>query len=112
MRAFDRDLIRGRHYGQRPRVPRSKAGHMAAPTAAAFAQKSLDSPEPSTHGPASSRSGAGAKCGGAHRLPLIGFLLASGRHCLEKLQQIRSLLLSQSGNEALFGTGCLLGRQT
>jgi hypothetical protein len=32
MRAFDRDLIRGGHYGQRPRVPRWKAEHMAAPT--------------------------------------------------------------------------------
>jgi len=36
MRPFDRDLIRGRHYGQRSRVPRSKAEHMAAPTNAAF----------------------------------------------------------------------------
>jgi len=35
MRAFDRDLIRGGHYGQRSRVPRTKAEHMAAPTNAA-----------------------------------------------------------------------------
>jgi len=32
MRAFDRDLIRGGHYGQRPCVPREQAEHMAAPT--------------------------------------------------------------------------------
>jgi hypothetical protein len=35
MRAIDRDLIRGGHYGQRPDVPRLKAEHMAAPTNAA-----------------------------------------------------------------------------
>jgi len=35
MRAFDRDLIREGHYGQRPGVPHSKAEHMAAPTNAA-----------------------------------------------------------------------------
>src|SRR5215469_16402110 len=51
MRAFDRDLIRGGHYGQRPGVPRSKAEHMAAPTNAADAKKTLANQEPSTHGP-------------------------------------------------------------
>ena len=51
MRAFDRDLIRGGHYGQRPRVPHSKAEHMAAPTkAAANVKKALANSEPSTHG--------------------------------------------------------------
>jgi hypothetical protein len=40
MRAFDRDLIRGGHYGQRSCVPRKQAEHMAAPTNAA----SEDSP--------------------------------------------------------------------
>src|SRR5215475_2860988 len=40
MRAIDRDLIRGGHYGQRSRVPRKQAEHMAAPTNAA----SEDSP--------------------------------------------------------------------
>jgi hypothetical protein len=55
MRHFDRDLIRGEHYGQRPRVPRSKAEHMAAPTNAAYAKKTLANPEPSTHGPKRSR---------------------------------------------------------
>ena len=34
MRAFDRDLIRGEHYGQRSCEPHSKAEHMAAPTKA------------------------------------------------------------------------------
>src|ERR1035437_8135794 len=51
MRAFDRDLIRGGHCGQRPRVPRLKAEHMAAPTkAAANVKKALANSEPSTHG--------------------------------------------------------------
>jgi transposase len=35
MRLFDRDLIRGGHYGQRSCEPHSKAEHMAAPTQAA-----------------------------------------------------------------------------
>jgi hypothetical protein len=51
MRGFDRDLIRGGHYGQRPGVPRSKAEHMAAPTNAAGVKKVLANLEPSTHGP-------------------------------------------------------------
>ena len=50
MRAFDRDLIRGGHYGQRPRVPHLKAEHMAAPTNAANVKKALANSEPSTHG--------------------------------------------------------------
>ena len=50
MRAIDRDLIRGGHYGQRPRVPRLKAEHMAAPTNAAYVKKILANSEPSTHG--------------------------------------------------------------
>jgi len=41
MRAFDRDLIRGGHYGQRSRVPRKQAEHMAAPTNAATWRFSL-----------------------------------------------------------------------
>ena len=51
MRAFDRDLIRGEHYGQRSCEPHSKAEHMAAPTNAALVKKSLANSEPSTHGP-------------------------------------------------------------
>jgi hypothetical protein len=50
MRAIDRDLIRGGHYGQRPDVPRLKAEHMAAPTNAANVKKALANSEPSTHG--------------------------------------------------------------
>ena len=50
MRASDRDLIRGGHYGQRPRVPHLKAEHMAAPTNAANVKKVLANSEPSTHG--------------------------------------------------------------
>jgi hypothetical protein len=41
MRAIDRDLIRGGHYGQRPCVPRLKAEYMAAPTNAACVKKAL-----------------------------------------------------------------------
>src|SRR3954453_21643847 len=51
MRAFDRDLIRGGHYGQRSCEPHPKAEHMAAPTNAAFVKKALANSEPSTHGP-------------------------------------------------------------
>jgi hypothetical protein len=50
MRASDRDLIRGGHYGQRPRVPHEQAEHMAAPTNAANVKKVLANSEPSTHG--------------------------------------------------------------
>src|ERR1044071_5254201 len=50
MRPFDRDLIRGGHYGQRSCEPHLKAEHMAAPTNAANVKKSLANPEPSTHG--------------------------------------------------------------
>jgi hypothetical protein len=35
MRAFDRDLIREGHHGQRPSAPHQQAEHMAAPTNAA-----------------------------------------------------------------------------
>src|SRR5216110_3181901 len=51
MRPFDRDLIRGGHYGQRSCEPHPKAEHMAAPTNAAFVKKALANWEPSTHGP-------------------------------------------------------------
>ena len=40
MRGFDRDLIRGGHYGQRSCEPHLKAEHMAAPTNAAKREKS------------------------------------------------------------------------
>src|SRR5262249_50374682 len=50
MRAFDRDLIRGGHYGQRSCEPRSKAEHMAAPTKLCDVKILLANPEPSTHG--------------------------------------------------------------
>jgi len=41
MRAFDRDLIRGGHYGQRPCVPRKQAEHMAASTSLQTCRKAL-----------------------------------------------------------------------
>ena len=50
MRAFDRDLIRGGHYGQRSCKPRKQAEHMAAPTSLANVKKTLANSEPSTHG--------------------------------------------------------------
>jgi hypothetical protein len=50
MRAFDRDLIRGGHYGQRSCEPRSKAEHMAAPTKLCDVKILLANSEPSTHG--------------------------------------------------------------
>src|SRR4030081_2381487 len=49
MRAFDRDLIRGGHYGQRSCEPHLQAEHMAAPTNAANVKKVLANSEPSTH---------------------------------------------------------------
>src|SRR5437764_5951058 len=60
MRAFDRDLIRGGHYGQRSCEPHAKAEHMAAPTNAAFVKKVLANSEPSTHGP--SRKSSDVRC--------------------------------------------------
>src|SRR4051794_590342 len=51
MRAVDRDLIRGGHYGKRSCEPRAKAEHMAAPTNAANVKKALANWEPSTNGP-------------------------------------------------------------
>jgi hypothetical protein len=50
MRVFDRDLIRGGHYGQRSCEPHLKAEPMAAPTNAATLKKALANSEPSTHG--------------------------------------------------------------
>src|SRR5258705_5845236 len=40
MRGFDRDLIRGGHYGQRSCEPHLQAEHMAAPTNAAKREES------------------------------------------------------------------------
>jgi hypothetical protein len=41
MRVIDRKLIRGSHYGQRPREPHLKAEHMATATNPANVKKSL-----------------------------------------------------------------------
>jgi hypothetical protein len=57
MRAFDRDLIRGGHYGQRSREPHQQAEHMAAPTNAALVKITLANSEPSTHGPKPTSNG-------------------------------------------------------
>src|SRR5262245_36812495 len=50
MRAFDRDPIRGGHYGQRSCEPRLKAEHMAAPTKPCDVKILRANSEPSTHG--------------------------------------------------------------
>src|SRR5262249_36090768 len=50
MRAFDRDPIRGGHYGQRSCEPRLKAEHMAAPTKPCDVKILLANSDPSTHG--------------------------------------------------------------
>ena len=50
MRAFDRDPIRGGHYGQRSCEPHLQAEHMAAPTNPADVKNVLANREPSTHG--------------------------------------------------------------
>ena len=60
MRGFDRDLIRGGHYGQRSCEPHLKAEHMAAPTNAANVKKALANSEPSTHGTLLPRANAAA----------------------------------------------------
>jgi hypothetical protein len=59
MRAFDRDLVRGAHYGQRSCEPRKQAEHMAAATKCCKVKILLANPEPSTHG----RSRHFAACG-------------------------------------------------
>jgi hypothetical protein len=74
MRAFVWDLIRGGHYGQRPRVPRKKAEHTGAPTnAAAYVKKALANPEPSTHGGKADMTVCGS--------PLLRSLLGAKRTC-------------------------------
>jgi hypothetical protein len=60
MRVFDRDLIRGGHYGQRSCEPHLKAEHMAAPTNAANVKKALANSEPSTLGTFLPRANAAA----------------------------------------------------
>src|SRR6516162_8076618 len=47
MRAIDRDLIRGGHYGQRSCEPHQQAEHMAAPTKRCDVKIPLANPEPS-----------------------------------------------------------------
>src|SRR5204863_3927840 len=74
MRAVDRDLIRGGHYGQRSCEPHLKAEHMAAPTNAAIVKKALANPEPSTHGP-ERRKGMSAACQSAIRATAELFVL-------------------------------------
>ncbi|MGA7328937.1 MAG: hypothetical protein WBX25_31730, partial [Rhodomicrobium sp.] len=50
-RAVDRDAIRGRHYGQRPCVSRNEGRTHGCPDQSCDMRESLDSLEPSTHGP-------------------------------------------------------------
>src|ERR1700738_599382 len=46
MRGFDRDLIRGGHYGQRSCEPHKQAEHMAAPTSDATFRSALNASRP------------------------------------------------------------------
>ena len=69
MRAFDRDLIRGGHYGQRPRVPHLKAEHMAAPTNAANVKKLCPSSCTKQTSACVASMSAFAGKGGIQRLP-------------------------------------------
>jgi hypothetical protein len=50
MRAIDRDLIRGAHYGQRSCEPQKQAEHMGEPTNAANVKKAFANWEPFIHG--------------------------------------------------------------
>ena len=50
MRANDRDLIRGGHYGQRPRVPHFKGRTHGCTDQCCKREKALANSEPSTHG--------------------------------------------------------------
>jgi hypothetical protein len=60
MRPFDRDLIRGEHYGQRSCVPHLQAEHMAVPTTPANVKILLANSEPSTLG--TKRTSSGVYC--------------------------------------------------
>src|SRR6267142_1900067 len=73
MRAFDRDLIRGGHYGQRSREPHLQAEHMAAPTNAANVKKVLANSEPSTHGTKRSLPGICRRTPPPSFRPLLSF---------------------------------------
>ena len=102
MRAFDRDLIRGGHYGQRSCEPHLKAEHMAAPTNAAYVKKVLANSEPSTHGTLcqwslmSVSEGRPELAQNARRLPLMTLAdarshgLALGRPSVDLGQRQRS----------------------
>jgi len=65
MRGFDRDLIRGGHYGQRSCEPHKQAEHMAVPTKPAGVKKVLANSEPSTHG-------TNRKCQSASTMSALG----------------------------------------
>src|SRR3954469_6642768 len=73
MRGFDRDLIRGGHYGQRSCEPHPKAEHMAAPTNPAHVKKALANSEPSTHGctdQSCTREESSCQLGAVHTWPV------------------------------------------
>jgi hypothetical protein len=76
MRGFDRDLIRGGHYGQRPCEPHLKAEHMAAPTNAANVKKVLANSEPSTHAMAATLVGRRANNAVSQGRCLVPWILA------------------------------------
>src|SRR4051794_19203519 len=83
MRVFDRDLIRGRHYGQRSCEPHLKAEHMAAPTHAANVKKTLANSE--TCADQSRRSAWEGNPGVRRTLPKGPSLIRSGREGLTRI---------------------------
>ena len=65
MRAFDRDLIRGGHYGQRSCETALKGRTHGSTDQACDVKISLANPEPSTHG-------TKRTCRSAHRMSAFG----------------------------------------
>jgi hypothetical protein len=107
MRAFDRDLIRGGHYGQRSREPRSQAEHMAAPTNAAGVKKPLPTrSRPHMARPRTSRDvpqwGKVDSCrwrvelSQTERDELTAWL-SGGKHAARRLKRAQILLAADSG---------------
>jgi hypothetical protein len=95
MRVFDRDLIRGGHYGQRSCEPRKQAEHMAAPTNAAYVKKTLANSEPSTHGVRAAPLSMGRECPPLTRQlapALVCKFALAGRPSGQRLHMVSCLL--------------------
>src|SRR5262249_14269507 len=77
MRAYDRDLIRGGHYGQRSCEPHSKAEHMAAPTQTCHVRFSL----PTRSRPHMARSDVSLRCQSSVAIGAIADIGRASRTC-------------------------------